>query len=318
MPIKADLSHLPAPDKKGSDSLAPDDTPRFAAVLVEAWRDHEQAKGDLPRAFDDARFRHSDAGACARTIAYAALDIEPSDPMDLSGYWNTGLGSRIHDMFQSAFQIRWPNARIEQRVRTSGAPGAGHIDVVLPDDGKVISIELKSVGGFAFKMAVGERGAPQGPKHDHVLQAALNAAAVDADEAVVVYLAKEALSVNVAKRKGFTELGRFTAEWTFTRDEYLPLAEAEAKRIAGIVDLVDSGELPRRRFPTDELPKGHEIVDPTTGRWEVRSDDGDVIDTGTWWACGYCRYQTLCTQVGAGRVATSTATETAVQLQGVA
>lgn len=321
--IKQDLSHLPSPAKTTGDGLAPDPAPRFAHLLVEQWREDEQRKGDLARAHTDSRFRHSDAGNCARAIAYAALDIPASDPMDLSGYWNTGLGSRVHDMWQAALTERYPNAAIEQKVRTVGADGSGHIDAVVripegtwvdapPSDlhpsgvgewvPKVVAVELKTVGGFAFKMAVGERGAAQGPKSDHLLQAALNAAAVDADEAVVVYLAKEALSVNVAKRKGFDEIGRFAAEWTLTREQYLPLAQAEAERVSGILELLDDGTLPLRRFPSAELPKGHEIQDPATGRWEVRGADGDVLDTGTFWACGYCRWQTTCGHVGPGRV----------------
>ncbi len=330
-PIKTDLSHLPTPAKTSDDPRNPDPTPRFAHLLAEAWREAEQRKGELARAHTDSRFRHSDAGNCARAIAYAALDLPSSDPMDLSGYWNTGLGSRVHDLFQGVLEATYgADVEIERKVRTVGADGSGHIDAVvtIPEgtwvsapssdlhpsgaDGwapKVVAIELKTVGGFAYKMAVGERGAAQGPKREHVLQAALNAAAVNADEAVVVYLAKEALSVSVAERKGFSEVGRFAAEWTFSRHEYLPLAQAEAVRVAGILEMVAGGTLPRRRFPSDELPKGHEIVDPATGRWVVHDADGAVLDFGTYWACGYCRYRTLCTQVGPGRVPVETAVE---------
>lgn len=318
MAIKKDLTTLPAPASTRADAVTPDPHPRFAHLLAEHWRQEEQRRGELARAHTDSRFRHSDAGNCARAIAYAALDTPASDPMDLSGFWNTGLGSRVHDLWQGVLETLYgTQATIEQKVRTVGADGSGHIDAVVtvpagdtPDAGvKVVAVELKTVGGFAYKMAIGERSAAQGPKEDHILQAALNARAVDADEAVVVYLAKEALSVNVAKRKGFDEITRFAAEWTFTRDEYLPLAEAEAKRVSGILDLVDAGELPLRRFPTAELPKGHEIVDPDAGRWEVQSKDGQIIDTGTWWACGYCRWQSLCTKVGAGRQPVETVVE---------
>ncbi len=318
MVIKNDLTHLPSPAKTRSEGLAPDPTPRFAPLLAEHWREEELRKGDFARAHTDTRFRHSDAGNCARAISYAALDIEGSDPMDLSGYWNTGLGSRVHDLFQGVLSIRFGSqAVIEQQVRTVGADGSGHIDAVVrvpvgdtPDTGsKVVAVELKTVGGYAYKMAVGERGAAQGPKADHILQAALNAAAVDADEAVIVYLAKEAISVNIAARKGFDEITRFAAEWTLTREQYEPLATAEAERITGILALVDEGTLPLRRFPSAELPTGHEIVDPGTGRWEVHGKEGEVLDTGTFWACGYCRWQTLCAQVGAGRVPVETVVE---------
>lgn len=306
MTIKADLSHLPTPAKTTGEGLAPDANPRFASLLVEEWRsEHDD---DKARAHTDARFRHSDAGKCARAVAYAALDI-PREPMDLSGVWNVGLGSRVHEWWQEAVLRRWPDAEIETKVRTVGAAGAGHIDAVVRDDGKTTAVELKTIGGFGYKMAVGDRGAAQGPKEDHILQAALNAAAVDADEAVIVYLSKEAISVAAAKRKGFSDLGRFAAEWTLTREQYEPLARAEAERVSGILDLLDDGTLPLRRFPTAELPKGHEVQDASTGRWEVRGAEGEILDFGTYWACGYCAYQQVCAEVGPGRVPVETAVE---------
>lgn len=304
MAIKTDLTHLPSPAKTSDAGHAPDAKPRFAHLLVEQWRDEEERKGPLARAHPDSRFRHSDAGKCARAVAYAALDIAPSDPMDLSGFWNTGLGRIIHQLVQAAIEQEYPGAQIETKVRTDGADGSGHIDaVVRMPDGPVVAIEIKSIGGFAFKLAVGERGAAQGPKLGHQYQAALNAASVDADEAVIVYLSKEAISVNAAKKKGFDEIARFAAEWTLTREQYQPLAAVEANRVAKILEVVDTGELPKRVIPGAELPTGHEIIDAKTGRWEVRGEDGKVVDTGTWWECSYCSHQTLCDRVGPGRVA---------------
>lgn len=86
-----------------------------------------------------------------------------------------------------------------------------------------------------------------------------------------------------------------------TREQFLPLAEAEEARVLRILELVDLGQLPARVFPSPELPHGHRIVDPSTGRWEVRNEDDQVADTGTWWACGYCRFQTLCASMPSGR-----------------
>jgi hypothetical protein len=235
--------------------------------------------------------------------------------MDLTGVWNTHLGTLIHDHWQHALMERYPDARVEFKVRSNGKEGAGSVDanIGLPD-GTLISYELKSVGGFAFKMAVGERSAPQGPKFEHVVQAAINGLSAGADEIVIGYASKEAISVNAAERKKISELGRFCAEWTLGKDEFEPIAVKELERIAGILELLDQGELPKRRFPTDELYAGHEIVDPATGRWEVRNDEGDILDTGTWWACGYCRYQTMCAKTPEGRIPV----ETVVSLDGAA
>lgn len=299
MSLKADLSHLPTPARTSGSGWAPDPEPRFIQALAEKWRDENEAAGPKPRAVETSRFRHSDAGKCARAIAFAALDLPPSNPMDLSGVWNTSLGTAVHGMWQEVVAELHPTALIEPKVSTIDGLGSGHIDAVFPDGTKV-AFELKTVGGFAFKMAVGERGNAQGPKTEHVMQASLNGVAVDADEVVIGYLAKETLSVNVAAKKGFSELGRFAAEWTIPRDQYEPIAAAEAARVSGILALLDSGQLPARKFPPGELPHGAEIVDPTTGRWEVH-ENGKVVDVGTWWACGYCNHRDRCAGTEAGR-----------------
>ncbi len=36
-------------------------------------------------------------------------------------------------------------------------------------------------------------------------------------------------------------------------------------------------------------------------KWQQIAVDGQVIDAGTFWACGYCRWQDTCTQTAAGR-----------------
>lgn len=326
MSLAKDLSSLPKAQALKSDGHAPDPEPRFVHLLAERWQADNNEAGPKDRAHPDARFRHSDAGACARKVAYAALDVPLSDPMDMTGVHNTSLGTVVHDLWQEVMAERYPDALIEPKVRSCDGAGAGHIDAVvtIPDGGewidvpaddanpsgqggfldKVIEVELKTVGGFAFKMAVGERGAPQGPKFEHKVQSALNAKAANADESVIAYLSKEAISVNAAKKKRISELGRFCAEWTMTRDEYMPLAEAEERRIAGILELLDSGTLPARKVPSPDLPSGAVIVDPASGRWEEHRGEA-LVDTGSYWGCGYCSYQTLCTPTPAGRCETA-------------
>lgn len=306
-PLAADHSNLPKAERD-SHGWKPDPEPRFVHLLAEQWAADDLVAGDFPRASATARFRHSDAGGCARAIAFAALNLPASDPMDLTGTWNTKLGTLIHQAWQAVIAARYPDAQIEPKVISIDGEGAGHIDAVFPD-GKAIAFELKTIGGFGFKMAVGERGDPQGPKSEHVTQAALNGKAVNADEIVIGYLSKEAISVNAAKRKHISELGRFCAEWTLGRDEYEPIAATEEARISGILGLLDQGTLPARKIPSPELPTGAEIVDPTKGMWQISRDD-KIIDAGTFWACGYCRYQTLCAQTPSGRIPT----ETLVQL----
>lgn len=291
MPIARDLSDLPA---AGPDGLTPDPNPRFVGVLVEAWAD---ALDDNKATAHGTPFRHSDAGKCARAISYAAAGIAKSDPMDLTGVWNVTLGTLLHDRWQAALLERFPDAEVEVKVRTVGADGSGHIDAVIRDGAKIVCYELKSVGGFAFKAAVGaaRKGTPaEGPKAAHLYQAALNGAAVDADEVVVGYLAKEAISVGQARRYGLGDdpLARISAEWTLTRDQYEPIAQMEATRVAAILDLLEAGEVAPRRGV--EMPPRSEVTEPTNGAWVAKDPGEKITEVGSTWECGYCAWRTLC------------------------
>ena len=300
MAIKRDLSDLPP-----ANGLTPDEQPRFISVLVDEWA--ESRDDDKPTA-NGTPFRHSDAGKCARAISYTAAGIPRSDPMDITGVWNTSLGTLIHEQWQEALQARYPDAEVEVTCSMVGADGSGHIDAVIRTDDRTICYELKSCGGFAFKAAVGaaRKGTPaEGPKAAHLLQAALNGRAVDADEVIVGYLAKECISANVARRFGITDdVGRFAAEWTLTRQQYEPLADLEAERVAGILALVADGRLAARKSP--EMPVGAEVDDPQTGAWVqwVNDEDGDRVlnDSGSTWECDYCSFQTVCMTTEAGRI----------------
>jgi hypothetical protein len=308
-----DLSGLPR--NNGRTGLLPDAEPRFIGVLVEKWA--TEADDDKPTAHGTP-FRHSDAGKCARAISYSAAKIPASNPMDLTGVWNTTLGSRVHEWWQEALAERWPDAEFEPKVRTVGADGSGHLDAVIRDGDKVICYELKTVGGYGFKSSIGvaRKGTPaEGPNPSHIYQAALNAAAVDADETVIGYLSKEAVGIGIGQSNNMTLLDRIAAEWTFTREQYMPLAEKEAARISGILALVDEGTLSRRVVP-DEMPPGAEIVDPKRSAWTVERD-GVTTQTGSYWngqGCQYCKYEDLCAATIPGRIPVADAQAVAVKM----
>lgn len=317
-----DLSDLPK--KNGRGGLLPDAEPRFVQALVESWA---AARGDDKPTALGTRFRHSDAGGCGRAITLTAAGIPASDPMDLAGVWNTSLGTLIHDEWQAALQAKYPGAEIEVKVRTVGVDGSGHIDAVIRTEGpavspegdhpepKVIAYELKTIGGYGYKAAIGcaRKGTDaEGPKTAHILQAALNGLAADADEVVIGYLAKECVSVKVAAGYRLSEAERFMAEWTIAREIYEPLALKEAERVAGLLALVEDDTLGRRTVP-DEMDPAAEITDPATGGWTIERD-GETQGVGSWWGCSYCRHQRLCALTGPGRVPVAEAREAAVTL----
>lgn len=311
----------PVPD----EHVTPDRQPRFGPLLAQKWERHHKAN-PLPRAHPDARFRHSDSGNCARAIGYAAIDLPESNPMDLAGYWVVELGHIIHREWQEALQEAYPAAEIEVKVHEGRR--AGHVDAVVRIPGihqptcnklqeggnayafecdcetgaTVIAIEGKSTGGYAYQLAVGAKGTPGGPKEAHVIQAAMNGRLVDADEVVIVYWNRDAISVQQAGRKahlqGFT---RITAEWTFRRGQYEPVAAAEVERVDSILELIDAGTLPARKIPG--LPPRSIVVRPSDGSWVQYDADGQMTGTtGTAWQCAYCRWQDTCAGTKPGRI----------------
>ena len=79
-----------------------------------------------------------------------------------------GLGSVVHELLEPAVQAWLKNddsVQIQEEMTVElGKYGHGHIDLVLEtDDGKKIVLELKTINGFGYKMAI-EQG--QGPRHN--------------------------------------------------------------------------------------------------------------------------------------------------------
>jgi hypothetical protein len=309
--IKRSVDDLATP--RGSSQKAsgwvPDAAPRWAQLLALKW----QADGEAERAAhvsSGAKFRASDAGGCARKLAYKAAGIAESNPMDITGYWNTTIGRWLHDQWQKAMdEDPDVHASFEVEFRFLDGRGIVRIDAVIeletpsPRDSNepfTVAYEGKSINGYGYKAAIGKirRGTPaEGPRMGAILQGAIGGLCANADEVVVGNWAKETLSGSTYG--DVDELTRFTCEWTLTRDQFEPLARAEIERVGGILDLLETGLLASRKIPG----VSGEIVDPAMGRWERRDPSGIVLDTGTTWECKYCAFQDLCAKTPSGRVA---------------
>lgn len=187
-----------------------------------------------------------------------------------------------------------------------------------------IAIELKTINGFGFKMAVGERGLAEGPRSGALFQAAMNGRALDADEVVIVLLSLECLSDralgNVVRNAGGEARPdrKFVAEWTYPMAELDEMVDREIKRLTKVLAMVDAramaldelanqdeggptevldlAPLPPRSIPL-EMPARARITDPKKGAWHLVID-GNVMDAGTTWMCGYCSWQDQCIKDG--------------------
>lgn len=322
MALRADHAHLARPSQP-TDGRRPDARPRFLTAYAD-WlarkRDAEEAAGGKPHAHD-TRLRHSDAGKCARAIALDLAGV-PREPMDAAGLHVVELGQMIHELVQERLADEYgDDVECEVRCQIDGLDASGHVDAVITQHRDVsevpyqdlamdtgsnteerrIAYELKSVGGYGYKSAVGAAGPAEGPRYTAVRQGALNALAIDADELVIGMVATEAISQPQARRAGgLDEVARWAAEFTYSREEWEPIARSEQARLQRILDLYDDGLLAPRAIPDPQIPHGALIADPTTGAWQHTDEHGQVLDVGQAWQCGYCPHQATCAGLGAG------------------
>lgn len=296
--IKTDLRDLAQQEQP---SHPPANEALYAPMLARAWMNTVDTS-EKAFAIEGTRIRNSWAASCARKMSYEIRGDAPSNPFDEASYHTFGIGTALHEKWQAVLLDAFPNADIEVDLdmRPHGLDASGHLDMGLPDvDGKRVAMELKTTGGFAFKLAVGERGAAEGPRWSAIVQGALNALAYDADEMRIVLLSLECISQKKAEQLWDGEpWRRFSAEWVFTRDEYEPIARLEIKRMNKILGFIDAGGLAPRQIPDPLIPAQARIVDPAKGMWE-HIQDGMILNAGTWWGCGYCSQRERCIQDGA-------------------
>jgi hypothetical protein len=274
--------------------------PIFTGLVAQMVREDAEAEGGRPKAFDTL-LRFSDAGACARKMAFNAMGIAESDPMDAGGHWVTFLGKLVHERLQQAVEVRFPGANFETPASLVGfgLDSSGHSDVDVDGeivdaylkatafgewDGGRVLYELKTIGGYGFNKAIGldkrkrQLNTPGGPRHTAVLQGGLNALANDCETVIIGYLAMESVSIQLAQDAGMRPMDRFCVEWHIPRDVWEPMARAEMDRQNALFEYVTEGL----------LPPG-----------EAVGDDGELIslnphDKKIQWQCVYCSHRHNC------------------------
>jgi hypothetical protein len=328
MSIKRSVEDLPY--AKPRQGVPPAAQPVVVHRLAEAWFDEYVEKGNLDylAAIPELPYRASMAGTrCDRQMWYKLTSADATNPPTLSGYWRMGLGSMVHDALQATLTaefvgdtddrlVKW-EVEVDVDLRTIGIQGSAHADLVrykratIDDEWQAdLVVELKTVGGFAFKMAVSSmKGPPQGPKYGHVVQGALAAAGLGASKLAIGYLSMENISASMAHTVN-TDLDKFCAEWQYRMEDMADVVEAERIRITRILKQVDAEILPIRSIDDPlEVSAGAVIVDfppKRKARWQVVVND-TIIDTGDYWACDYCDFKDRCVADGPGDVVTTEA-----------
>jgi hypothetical protein len=279
----------------------PDRNPWFASATINAWWDKYQADGrdKKPNAIEGTRFRASNAGRCSRFLAYTFAGEEPSDPPGAAEVWRMEMGTLTHELVQEAVSRAFPGSECEVKVRHTGTDGSGHMDMLVRRDGRTSSVEIKTVGRYKFEaMTVGVyRKPPEGPSWSYVAQGSINAYSMDEqpDELVIVVLSLENIGADRAQLICPSEFARFSAQWTFSKEEYVEIAERELRRVDQIMQRTDADgpQAVERRLPDPRYGRNR-VADPSTGLLTILDGAGEPAGKDKAWECGYCNYSSLC------------------------
>ena len=307
MNIKKSIEDLPRSNRPTGNP--PSSNNFVVAAVAQEWERKDEIKHerDLARAIPEAGpYRASYASKrCNRQLFYSLRGVEQSNPPSLADYWRFALGHTVHEMLQEVIVDAFPEAEAEVDIdlRPIGIPGSAHADLVMEYKGRKVLVEIKSVGGYKFKLAATTfHGPAEGPSSGHVLQTAMSAKAHGCDSIVIAYLSLENVSPNLAKSYGTGDEGRFAAEWHYEVQELDGMLATETERINNVLLAVNNPEVtkvPRQLVDTD-VPKGAIVNDPSNGGWVlVEPGTRSIEETGSHWMCGYCEYRDRCISDGA-------------------
>ena len=282
--------------------------PVLTSVLVEELHIKSQVPKPTAR---NTPLRYSSAFGCLRQQSYSAFDAEPTEPMDESGAWVTGLGTIIHEALQDAIGRRFPSAQFEVTSQI-GYFLSGSCDALISTHdvgshygGTHILYELKTMGTYSFDKQVGwnrmrgTMGVGEGPAMKAVAQAGMNALGIESENPdirietlVMGSIGFEALSKQKADRMGIDGVNRFLAEFEMSREEWEPLAQDELRRMEALAEAVKNGYLADRVAMDDN---NNAIV---------------LTPGGSAWQCNYCAFKSVCTDDGPGSLSVTQSTLT--------
>lgn len=263
---------------------------------------HQESQVPKPTA-KGTPLRYSSAHSCERQQSYAALNAEPTEPVDFAGAWVMGMGTIVHEALQAAIAEKYPSAEFE--VASSDPTGniSGSCDALITADtmgpdwkfGNLL-FELKTMGTYSFDKQIGlnrMRGTianPEGPALKAITQAGMNALGIEAERGITIdaivmgSITFEAVSKQKADKLGMENRDRVMAEFWVSRSEWEPLAQAELHRMSVLASSLTEGFL------------GERVAIGDAGERKNLSPAGDD------WNCMYCQFRTVCLQDGPGAI----------------
>ena len=253
----------------------------------------------------------SDAGKCARQIAYKTLGAakDPNTELSPSSVWSMGMGNVIEDVITAQLAAEFGDAfatqvRVDETVSTKYGPLRifGYADIVLKLFGKFV-VDIKSTANYGYRAKVfglAWKGAPpEGPSDEHMLQVAMYAVLLYADMCGIGYITRDPVSVKDAGTEwanGFDPEKMVCADYIVPVDDVIDFVSAEVDRLGGIMNrCVAEGMLPKRIVPgCAEIYRWD-----TAGAGWWRNRDGKDVEE---WSCRYCPFRERCDNDGQGVV----------------
>lgn len=259
-----------------------------STLILDVWTEYQKFTRDLegpkPTAADTLQ-RCSDAGNCLRQRGFAALRTPETEEIDPGTLLAFSIGTTIHEELQAAVLHAFPGATVEDQIDLShlGVSLSGHCDGHIPEYDAIL--EIKTMSGYGAKVAWND----DAPKREHIAQAAMYAIGLGVGNVLLVYVAKEQ-DFRSGIRPGDSR------EWLIGMDDEAcgmgvtprELGQIEIDRFHEVEVALEAGRLPPRMAPNDrgELRPVDEVVP-----YGVKSKGG-------YWGCRYCRWNTLCVEVG--------------------
>lgn len=275
------------------------------------WLDHKigrrDKEGPKPTAFGTP-FRVSDSGACIRKRTFSAFGARESDEFSSQTYMAFEIGNAIHKSIQDALECDGNGWYFESEVpidltEVSKKVGhgveefglSGHCDGIITniEQNTRTILEIKTVSGYAAKLAWPYPGRDEGPKREHVSQATLYALGVEAESILLVYVAKES-DYRVGVKAGDMMQWEFglhetTDYWGGQTPYDLAMQELRHFQYAG------------RYYAKDQIAPA--FVPRDNGELVLVHDRPEYQQKGAVpWNCAYCNYNTTCQTLSADEV----------------
>ncbi len=224
---------------------------------------------------DGSFLRASSVGACVRKQIYDGLQL-PASTINyenaVNGLVAREIGNTLHHQIQCALQQSesFKDFVAEVPVSLPEYMRSGHTDGVYTNaDSQRVVIEIKTMRNYGFRMARRD-----GPKEEHMLQAAAYAMGLGYDFIHMIYVCSDAAP---GKWKDSARAGDMI-EWVIDIDDVVEESGATLRQITDYVLSEDCLHI-GTALANDEIPKGLKDY------W----NDEDLP-----WECNYCSHKALC------------------------